>query len=72
MTTIYFTNHQKRQLTHFLNKYPPCIIYVKNVLNVNFESLQSNKTKSISALTLNELSMLLPKDVSNNFTKINF
>ena len=71
MTTIYFTNHQKRQLTHFLNKYP-CIIYVKNVLNVNFESLQSNKTKSISALTLNELSMLLPKDVSNNFTKINF
>ena len=28
MTTIYFTNHQKRQLVDFLKKYP-CIIYVK-------------------------------------------
>ena len=27
MTTIYFTNHQKRQLVDFLKK-SPCIIYV--------------------------------------------
>ena len=51
MTTIYFTNHQKRQLVDFLKTYL-CIIYVKIVLNVNFKSLHSNKTKSISALTL--------------------
>ena len=29
MTTIYFTNYQKRQLIDFLKKYL-CIIYVKN------------------------------------------
>ena len=51
MTTIYFTNYQKRQLIDYLKKYP-CIIHVKNALNVNFKSLLSNKTKSISALTL--------------------
>ena len=28
MTTIYFTNHQKRQLANLLKKYPG-IIYVK-------------------------------------------
>ena len=28
MTTIYFTNHQKRQLVEILKKYP-CITYVK-------------------------------------------
>ena len=44
MTTIYFTNHQKGQLVDFLKKYP-CVIYVKNALNVNFKSLHSNKIK---------------------------
>ena len=92
MTTVYFTNHQKRQLVDFLKKslrekcpnaelffirislriqskcrkygqeITPyldtffseysCIIYVKISLNVNFESLHLNKTKSSSALTL--------------------
>ena len=52
MTTICFTNHQKRELVDFLKKYP-CIFYIKIVLNVNFKSLHSNKTYSISALTLN-------------------
>ena len=51
MTTIYFTKYQKRQLVDYLKKYP-CIIHVKNALNVNFKKLHSNKTKSISALTL--------------------
>ena len=51
MTTIYFTNHQKGQLVDFLKKYP-CIICVKNALNVNFKSLHSNKIKSVSTLTL--------------------
>ena len=31
MTTIYFTNYQKRQLAGFLKEYP-CIIYVKNFI----------------------------------------
>ena len=52
MTTIYFTNHQKAQLLEFLKKYP-CVIYVKNALNVNFKSLHSNKIKSVCTLTLN-------------------
>ena len=51
MTPIYFTNYQKGQLVDFLKKYP-CIIYMKNVLNVNFKSLHSNKIKSVSTLTL--------------------
>ena len=36
MTTIYFSNHQKRQLVDFLKKYP-CIIYVKNCLEYEFQ-----------------------------------
>ena len=36
MTTIYFTNHQKRQLVDFLKKYP-CIIYVKNCHECEFQ-----------------------------------
>ena len=36
MTTIYFTNHLKRQLVDFLKKYP-CIIYVKNCLECVFQ-----------------------------------
>ena len=51
MTTIYFTNHQKGQLVDFLKKYP-CVIYVKNPLNVNFKNLHSNKIKSVCTLTL--------------------
>ena len=51
MTTIYLTNHQKGQLVDFLKKYP-CVIYVKNALNVNFKSLPSNKIKIVSTLTL--------------------
>ena len=43
MTTICFTNHQKRELVDFLKKYP-CIFYIKIALNVNFKSLHSNKT----------------------------
>lgn len=49
IAAIYFTNHQKR--FDFLKKHP-CIIYVKNAVNVNFKNLQPDKTKSISALTL--------------------
>ena len=49
MAIIYFTNHQKRQLVDF-SKQHPCIIYVKNCHEC--ESLHSNKTKSISVLTL--------------------
>ena len=45
------TNHQKLQLLDFSKKYP-CIIYVKNILNVCFKGLRSNKTKSIAALKL--------------------
>ena len=33
---IYFTNHQKRQLLDFLNKYP-CIIYVKSYIKCKFQ-----------------------------------
>ena len=51
MTTIHFTNHQKRQLVDFLTKYP-YVIYVKNALNLNFKSLHSNIIKSVSILTL--------------------
>ena len=36
LTTIYFTNHQKRQLVDFLKKYP-CIIYVKNCHEQEFQ-----------------------------------
>ena len=36
MATIYFTNHQKRQLVEFLKKYP-YIIYVKNCLEREFQ-----------------------------------
>ena len=36
ITTIYFTNHQKRQLVDFLKKYP-CIIYVKNCHECEFQ-----------------------------------
>ena len=34
-TTIYFNNHQKRQLVDFLKKYT-FIIYVKNCLKCEF------------------------------------
>lgn len=51
MTTIYFTNHQKGQLVDFLKKYP-CVIYVKNALNVNFKSLHSKKNQKCQHLTL--------------------
>ena len=36
MTAIYFTNHRKRQFVKFLKEYP-CIIYVKNYLECEFE-----------------------------------
>ena len=36
MITIYFTNHQKRQLVNFLKKYP-YIIYLKNSLEREFQ-----------------------------------
>ena len=36
MATIYFTNHQQRQLIDFLKKYP-YIIYVKNCLELEFQ-----------------------------------
>ena len=38
MATIYFTNHQKRLFKEvdFLKKYP-CIIYVKNCLEFEFQ-----------------------------------
>ena len=36
VATIYFTNHQKRQLVDFLKKYP-YIIYVKNCLEREFQ-----------------------------------
>ena len=36
ITTIYFTNHQKRQFVNFLKKYP-CILYVKNYLGCKFK-----------------------------------
>ena len=51
MTTIYFTDHQKRQLVDFLKKYSS-IIYVKNYLERVFQKFAFEKTKSISALTL--------------------
>ena len=51
MTTIYFTDHQKRQIVDFLKKYSS-IIYVKNYLEREFEKFAFEKTKSISALTL--------------------
>ena len=35
LTTIYFTNHQKRQLVDFLKKYP-CTIYITNYLKRKF------------------------------------
>ena len=35
-TTIYFTDHLKQQLFDFLKKYP-CIIYVKNCLESDFQ-----------------------------------
>ena len=47
MTTIYFNNHQKRQLVDFLKKYT-FISYVKYCLKCEFQ----NKTKSINTLTL--------------------
>ena len=66
---------KKRQLVDSLKKYP-CIIYVKNCLKCEFQILHLNKTKIISALTLKFSkwgeSMLLPKDMSNNFTKTIF
>ena len=49
MTTICFISHEKRQLVDFLKKYP-CIIYVKNALNVAFKSLHSKKTKKYQSL----------------------
>ena len=36
MTSIYFTNHEKRQLVDFLKKYS-CIIYVKSYLKREFK-----------------------------------
>ena len=51
MSAIYFSNHQKRQLVDFLKKYP-YIIYVKSCHECEFRKFASNKTRSISALTL--------------------
>ena len=36
MTTVYFTNNQKRQVVDFLKKYA-CIIYVNNCLECEFQ-----------------------------------
>ena len=36
MTTVYFTNNQKRQVVDFLKKYA-CIIYVSNCLECEFQ-----------------------------------
>ena len=49
MTTIYFTNHLKRQLVDFLKTYP-CIIYVKKVI-LGYDGLKSLK-ESTETLTV--------------------
>ena len=36
MTTVYFTNNQKRLIVDFLKKYA-CIIYVNNCLECDFQ-----------------------------------
>lgn len=38
MSTIYFTNQQKRQLVDILKKYP-CIIFVANCFEFKFKKL---------------------------------
>ena len=49
MTTIYFSNHQKRQLDNFLKKHP-CIIYVTNCLEREFQKLAIEQNKKYQCL----------------------
>ena len=44
MTPICFTNHQKRQLTDFLKKYPS-IIHVKSYLRCEFKKFALEKNQ---------------------------
>ena len=44
ITAIYFSNHQKQQLV--------ALFIQQTASNISFKSLHSNRTKSISALTL--------------------
>ena len=71
MTTIYFTNDQKKTARRLFKEVS--MHYLCKKLS---QILHLNKTKIISALTLKFSkwgeSMLLPKDMSNNFTKTIF
>ena len=49
MTTIYFTNSQKRQLVDFLKKYS-CNIYVKNYLECEFQKFVLEKKQKYQCL----------------------
>ena len=75
MTTIYFNNHQKQQLVDFLKKYPG-IIYAKHCPDWEFQVYTRIKPVKVSVRwhwnSVNVAIMLLPRDVSNNFTKTMF
>ena len=49
MSTIYFTNHQKRQLVNFLKKYPR-IIYVQNCLDCKFQKFTLKQNQKYQCL----------------------
>ena len=49
MTTIYFSNHLKRQLDDFLKKHP-CIIYVTKCLAREFQKLAIEQNKKYQCL----------------------
>ena len=75
MTTIYFTNHQKVQLVDILKKYP-CIIYVKKLPWMWISKVCTQIKPKVSVPrnwnSVNDVIILLPKDISNNFTKAMF
>ena len=49
MTTIHFTNHQKQQLVDFLKKYP-CIVYVKNCHECEFQKFALEQNQKYQCL----------------------